>query len=141
MIPEGMEATPLYFASKAGLVSVFQKLLAFGVDVNTNCFYGTALQAASAEGHLDIVEELLKHGADLNASSEELGTALQAACTGGRASVVGTLVEKDADVTEIGGLVARLWKRPLIEARLESWFYCCDQDPMLICSPAATGRP
>lgn len=103
MIPDEMEATPLFFASEAGLTSVIQKLLAFGVYVNTNCFYGTALQAASAEGHLDVVVELLKHGADLNASSEELGTALQAACAGGHAPVVGALVERGADVNQISG--------------------------------------
>ena len=103
MIPDEMEATPLFFASEAGLTSVVRKLLAFGVDVNTNCFYGTALQAASAEGHLDVVEELLKHGADLNASSEELGTALQAACAGGHVLVAKTLVEKGADLNQISG--------------------------------------
>ena len=127
MIPDEMEATPLFFASEAGLTSIIRKLLGFGVDVNTNCFYGTALQAASAEGHLDVVEELLKHGADLNASSEELGTALQAACAGGHALVAKTLVGKGADVNQVSGFsgtaleaAAHRGKTEIVELLLQS---------------------
>ena len=127
MIPGDMEATPLFFASEAGLTIVVRKFLAFGVDVNTNCFYGTALQAASAEGHLDVVEELVGHAADLNATSEELGTALQAACAGGHASIAKTLVEKGADLNQIGGFcgtaleaAAHRGKTEIVQLLLES---------------------
>ena len=127
MIPDDMEATPLFFASETGLTLVVRKLLAFGVDVNTNCFYGTALQAASAEGHLDVVEELLGHNTDLDATSEELGTALQAACAGGHASVVKTLVVKGADLNQISGFcgtaleaAAHRGKTEIVELLLES---------------------
>lgn len=127
MIPDDMEATPLFFASEAGLTPVVRKLLASGVDVNTDCFYGTALQAAGAEGHLDVVEVLLEHGADLNATNEELGTALQAACAGGHASVAKTLVVKGADLNQISGFygtaleaAAHRGKTEIVDLLLES---------------------
>ena len=103
VVATDIEATPLFFASESGLTSVVKHLLSFRVDVNTNCFYGTALQAASAEGYLDIVEDLLNYGADLDASSEELGTALQAACGGGHVSTAKFLVTKGANVNQISG--------------------------------------
>ncbi|KAL9601597.1 MAG: hypothetical protein Q9219_002431 [cf. Caloplaca sp. 3 TL-2023] len=103
MIPVNLEATPLFFASEAGLTSIVKRLVAFGVDVNTDCWYGTALQAASAGGHLDIVEELLRNNANVNASGEEFGTPLQAACVGGHASTARTLVENGADINQVSG--------------------------------------
>lgn len=103
MVQDDMEATPLFFASEGGLTSVVKELLAFGVDVNVNSFYGTALQAASSEGHLDVVNKLLGHGADLNATSEELGTALQAACAGGHSLLAKSLVQRGADPSQISG--------------------------------------
>ncbi|KAL8998142.1 MAG: hypothetical protein Q9169_002763 [Polycauliona sp. 2 TL-2023] len=103
MIAKGTDATPLFYASHCGLTSVVKRLLAFGVDVNINWFYGTALQAASAEDHLEIVEELLDHGAEVNITDEELGTALQAVCIGGHLSTVTRLVAARANVNQISG--------------------------------------
>ena len=75
MILDDLETMPLFFAYEANLTAINRGLLAFGVDGNTKCFYGTALQAASAEGHLDVVVELLEYSAYINAPSDKLGIA------------------------------------------------------------------
>jgi hypothetical protein len=73
-------ATPLYYASLAGLVHTVNSLLKKGVDINVQSgFYSNALQATSQGGHEKLVQILLKKGADVNARGGEYGNALYAA--------------------------------------------------------------
>ena len=58
-------ASPLYYASLAGLIESVRLLLEKGPDVNAQSGrYGNALQAASSGGHDQIVQRLLEKGAD-----------------------------------------------------------------------------
>jgi hypothetical protein len=97
-------ATPLYYASLAGLEHTVKSLLEKGADVNAQGgYYNTALLAASAEGHDQIVEWLLQEGADVNAQEEGYSTALQAASAGGHDQIVERLLREGADVNAQGG--------------------------------------
>ncbi|GFG10695.1 Pfs, NACHT and ankyrin domain protein [Aspergillus udagawae] len=61
----GRMATPIYYASLAGLLYTVEMLLAKGANVNAQGgHYGNALQAASAGGHHEIVQLLLEKGAN-----------------------------------------------------------------------------
>ncbi|KAE8394506.1 hypothetical protein BDV23DRAFT_5179 [Aspergillus alliaceus] len=59
-------ATPLYYASLAGLQHTVELLLERGADI------GNALQAACEEGHKEIVQMLLEKGADVNVQGRVL---------------------------------------------------------------------
>jgi hypothetical protein len=98
-------ATPLYYASLAGLGHTVKSLVEKGADVNVQGgHYGTALQAASAGGHSQVVERLLQEGADVNAQGGSYGTALLAASAGGYDQIVERLLKEGADVNTPGGL-------------------------------------
>jgi ankyrin repeat protein len=104
--PWGYEnmATPLYYASLAGLQYTVELLTEKGADVNVQGGDdGNALQAASSHGHKEVVLLLLEKGADVNAQGGDYGNALQAASWGGHKEVVLLLLEKGADVNAQGG--------------------------------------
>ena len=71
-------ANKLYNASFYGDNIAVSTLLAEGVDVNSEGFYGgaTSLMAASQNGHIDIVRILLANGANVDAQRDEGQTAL-----------------------------------------------------------------
>jgi len=92
-------ASPLYYASLAGLIESVRLLLEKGADVNAQGGgYGSALQVASYGGHDHVVQRLLEKGADVNAQGGYYGNALQVASRGGHGQVVQRLLEKGADV-------------------------------------------
>ncbi|KAF4247129.1 hypothetical protein CNMCM8980_007809 [Aspergillus fumigatiaffinis] len=105
--PRGYEnmATPLYYASLAGLQRTVERLAEKGADVNAQGGdYGNALQAASQGGHKEVVQLLLEKGADVNVQGGVYGNALRAASCHGHKEVVQLLLEKGADVNSQGGV-------------------------------------
>ena len=92
-------ASPLYYASAAGLTESVKVLLRHGVDTNAKGGeYRTALIAASSEGHIEIVQLLLEKGVHLDTASFLYGTALQSATSSGHFKIVQMLVASGADV-------------------------------------------
>ena len=92
-------ASPLYYASEAGLVESVKIILSSGANVNAQGgLYRTALIAASSEGHVEVVQLLLAKSVHLDLKSFLFGTALQAATHSGHLKVVQVLLEKGADV-------------------------------------------
>ncbi len=92
-------ASPLYYASEAGLVESVKILLRKGAKVNAEGGeYRTALIAASIEGHVEVVQLLLEENVRLNLASFFYGTALQAATRLGNFKIVQMLLDKGADV-------------------------------------------
>ena len=97
-------ASPLYYASQAGLMQVLELLVEKGVDMNAQGgYFGNALQAASYYGYEVIVKLLLEKGADVNAQGGHYSNALQAASFGGHEVIVKLLLDKGADVNTQGG--------------------------------------
>ncbi|KAK6334444.1 hypothetical protein TWF730_003659 [Orbilia blumenaviensis] len=97
-------ASPLYYASLAGLTHTIAILLRSGADTAApGGEYGYPLQAASVGGHWEAVKLLLDHGSRLEAIGGLLGHALQAASMRGNEKVVSLLLEKGADIDAQGG--------------------------------------
>jgi ankyrin repeat protein len=97
-------ASPLYYASLAGLVESARWLLNSGADINSQGgMYGNALQAALHNGHNAVVQQLLDSGANVNAQGGRYGNALQAASHSGHDAVVQQLLDSGADVNLQGG--------------------------------------
>ncbi|CAH0046151.1 unnamed protein product, partial [Clonostachys solani] len=99
-------ATPLYYASLAGLAHTVTKLLQMGADpMNSDGGeYGNSLQAACAAGQEEVVKVLLlERGVDVNRTAGSLGNALQAASTQKNEHVVNMLLEKGAKLQANGG--------------------------------------
>jgi ankyrin repeat protein len=97
-------ASPLYYASLAGLIKSVRLLLEKGADINAQGgYYGNALQAASWKGHDQIVQRLLEQGADVNAQGGFYGNALQAASMRGYDQIIQRLLEQGANVNAQGG--------------------------------------
>ncbi|KAJ5470923.1 Ankyrin repeat protein [Penicillium desertorum] len=119
-------ATPLYYASLAGLQYIIEALLKENIDINTKGgrghteiiklllkkganvntnrgFYGNALQAALSRGHLEIIQLLLKKGTNVNTEGGWYGNALQAALSIGHIETILLLLKNGADVNTQGG--------------------------------------
>ena len=97
-------ASPLYYASRAGLFEQVKMLIKGGMDVNAQGgYYGNALQAASGSGHAEVAQILLDNGADVNAEGGYYCNALHAASTLGHAEVAQILLDNGADVNAQGG--------------------------------------
>ncbi|KAF5197858.1 Ankyrin repeat domain-containing protein [Thalictrum thalictroides] len=73
------DVTALFLAAHDGNLTLVQKLLSVGADVNQKLFRGFATTAAVREGHFKILEILLKAGASQPACEEAL---LEASCHG-----------------------------------------------------------
>ncbi|MFA6036998.1 MAG: ankyrin repeat domain-containing protein [Legionellales bacterium] len=74
--------TPLYFAAWNNHLSILNKLIAKGANVNKQCFKDTpnesmfALHLAVGKGHVQIVKALLAAGADIHSQNNRGKTAL-----------------------------------------------------------------
>ena len=91
-------ASPLYYASLAGLLETVRTLLDMGADVDAlGGLLKTALIAASTKGYIKIAQLLLEKGAGVNLESW-YGNALQAASSRGYTEIVQLLLEKGAEV-------------------------------------------
>ena len=96
-------ASPLYYASVAGLGVVIKMLIEGGANVNCQGgSFGNALQAASCPGSEAIVTMLIESGADVNMQGGYHGSALQAASYQGSESIIKMLIESSADVNVQG---------------------------------------
>jgi hypothetical protein len=97
-------ATPIYYASLAGLHYTVEMLLEKGANANAQGgFHGNPLQAASASGHHKITQLLLAKGANSNAQGGYYGNALQAASAEGHNEIVQLLLAEGANVNAQGG--------------------------------------
>ncbi|KAH0545421.1 hypothetical protein FGG08_000562 [Glutinoglossum americanum] len=97
-------ASPLYYASLAGLDEFVIQLLKWNADVGARGGrHGSALQAASIRSHNEIIRRLLDAGADVNAKGGHYGYALQAASTFGSCQTIQQLLDAGADVNAQGG--------------------------------------
>ena len=97
-------ATPLYYASVAGLTEATHALLEMQACINAQGGrYRNALQAAASEGHFAIAKLLIEKGADVNAQGGVYGNALQAASYQGHEKIVKVLIENGANVNAHGG--------------------------------------
>jgi ankyrin repeat protein len=78
-------ATPLHWAAHRNAVSLCQRLIQLGADVNDSAtsWWLTPLAWAADAGSAEAVELLLKHGADVNQDAVVGTTALHAAAMGG----------------------------------------------------------
>jgi tankyrase len=93
---------PITRASAAGDLEEVQRLVAEGVDVNTQERKArTPLQEAARFGHAEIVQLLLRHGGDPNIAEADAGfTPLAFAVKGGQSEVLRILLSHNADVRE-----------------------------------------
>ncbi|KAK7285714.1 hypothetical protein RJT34_20493 [Clitoria ternatea] len=66
------DVTPLFLATYSGNLTLLQKLLNVGANVNMRLFRGYATTAAVREGHLNILEVLINKGASQVACEEAL---------------------------------------------------------------------
>jgi ankyrin repeat protein len=101
------QPSPLYMASRCGLIEVVSNLLEGGARVETiggDC--GTALTAACRGGHYEVAQKLLEKGADANKLAGLYGTALQAASFWGHDKIVKLLISAGVDVNQAGGKYA-----------------------------------
>ncbi|OCL01702.1 hypothetical protein AOQ84DRAFT_306174, partial [Glonium stellatum] len=97
----------LSLAASAGYVSICQRLVKWGVEVDMWLQYGdfgSALSAAVSQGHKDVTQLLIKSGADSGADvnmqlqNGRYGSALVAASHYGKKMIVGLLIESGAEV-------------------------------------------
>ena len=96
--------SPLYSASRMGLMETTSLLLDEGADINEQTGpFDSALSAAAAGGHQAVVQMLLDRGADVNMSLRFSGSALQIAVKQGHLSVVQLPLDNGADVNAQGG--------------------------------------
>ncbi|KAL9134056.1 MAG: hypothetical protein Q9175_004768 [Cornicularia normoerica] len=97
-------ASPIYYASLAGVFESVKMLIERSMDVNAQGGrYGNTLQAASYRGHIDIVRLLLDNGANVNAQGGRYGNALQTASDCEDIDIVRLLLDNGADVNAQGG--------------------------------------
>ena len=96
-------ASPLYYASQAGLFEQVKMLIERRMDVNVpGGEYGNPLQVASHLGYKDVVQVLLDNGADVNIRGGRWINALQAASFQGHLDILQVLLENGADVNAEG---------------------------------------
>ncbi|KAK5644465.1 hypothetical protein RI129_005765 [Pyrocoelia pectoralis] len=70
-------ATPLWCAAVSGKLSVVQRLVHYGADINSVSDTGsTPVRSACFMTHLEIVHYLVEHGADINRANYNGGTCL-----------------------------------------------------------------
>ncbi|KAH8797815.1 Pfs, NACHT and ankyrin domain protein [Xylogone sp. PMI_703] len=109
---DGNMASPLYYASLAGLGHTVKSLLEKGANINAQGGdFGNALQAASAGGYEQIVQLLLDKGANINAQGGRYGNALQATSARGDEKIVQLLLDKRANVNAQSGHYTEDYKK------------------------------
>ncbi|KAK2043825.1 ankyrin [Colletotrichum somersetense] len=121
--------TPLQAAAEQGDITLFERLLALGADINappsTNKGGATALQLASIKGYFGLVSRMLDLHADPNAPGAEINgrTALEGAAEHGRLDVVQFYsirgFKRTATVHTPEGIAKRLEELDRISAEVE----------------------
>ena len=91
---------PLHCAAKSGDMTMLQRLIAEGADVNQQQGESryTPLHSAAMKGHAQAINALVKAGATVNATGEDGDTPLLSAAAGGHTQAVAALVNAGADV-------------------------------------------
>jgi ankyrin repeat protein len=105
-------ASPVYYASEAGLVATLIILLEGKDSIeelpSSNCGRGSPLLVASRNGHEEVVRALLSRGANVNANDKAHQTSLHIAARKGHEGIVRMLLDHGAaiDAKDEGGLTA-----------------------------------
>ena len=101
--------TPLSWACDYGEISLVDRMLKAGADVNhpAENVGPSALWAAARSAHADIVEYLLEYGAEVNWRNEDWGAPLYTAASTSSTEVLRILLQHGADVNLKGGLHTR----------------------------------
>ena len=97
-LPSHLIGVSLHDVAFEGDLETVKALISAGADVNSQGYYGNALQIASSNGNIEMVRLLLENGADMNAQGGRYGNALQGASRHGHEAVVRLLLEKGAEV-------------------------------------------
>ena len=92
------ERTALMLAAESGNISIAQKLIQAGADVNKNYRNYTALQEAIHKNNLPMVEFLVNNGADVNFENTWAKALLW-----GTPDIIKILVNKGMSVQELPG--------------------------------------
>ena len=97
--PYSVDMTELYWQCSENRLSLVQKLLKDGEDVNCVWKYdnSTPLYIAAKKGHQKIVEVLIKKGADAKKANSKGETPLQMASQGGFAEIVDLIISTGAN--------------------------------------------
>jgi len=91
--------THLVHAAHSNKLSMFEKYLTSGEDIDQSDQYGgTPLCAAATHGHLEIVMSAIKAKADINKANSLGRTPLMLACQGNHVEVASYLLECGADI-------------------------------------------
>ena len=100
IIPERLDAAPVYYAALCGLCDIVEKLITENpeqVDARGGAI-GTALHAMARKSHVKVGQVLLRHGADLNAPGRWQQTPLHLASLLGHLEIVQWLLIHGANV-------------------------------------------
>lgn len=91
--------TPLHFASLRGDVSLCERLIDSGCDLDarTDKWRSSPLHRAAKGGSAEVIECLVRAGADVNAQARGRYTPLHDAATYGHVSCIKALLERGAD--------------------------------------------
>ncbi|KAJ5924217.1 hypothetical protein N7466_008404 [Penicillium verhagenii] len=101
--PDDMGRVPFYTAARQGSIELVQFLYEYGPDINvsTQTYQWTPINAASSDGHIEVVEFLIEKGADINKPNVDLETPVIGAASGDHLEVLKVLVENGAAIEAI----------------------------------------
>jgi hypothetical protein len=99
---EKIRYRPIVDAAQNGLLTIVERLLQLGADVNAEQRGWTALQGAAWSGHLNIAKLLIENGGNVNRRGTNFGNAVQVAAAVGHTDTMKLLLEYGAEVDAPG---------------------------------------
>lgn len=103
-VDERPSITPLWEAASRGHISIIERLISAGADVNAwTGIGGTALRVASSTGQAEAVETLIRAGANVDMHSLFVATPLTSAVEKDNHVIAELLLQEGADINACGG--------------------------------------